>query len=442
MVDKQQSHLIFGTREFNVHTIRDTLSSAEDLKVDFVVVPLFHPRLRRDMTGTSGSREGPVTRSDRELDSKDWIANIVGEISGWIDCDNPDPTTQKSSEKAMRQEFAWASHLGLQALVFPMPCLRSPNFAAIIQQLCAASTYQQLWVKIPLSVPLDFRNSRLNLNHVTDGWEVWDSLRHLAGHNDRLFCCLELSDDLPDDLSELKRWAAEPLKAIIIPTRIFLENKKGYPVLSKQHQAALSLLLQFKMHVIFSGKPKMQGSLTPYIQYIQHLRSRDVSLLTEGERFTFCYKDTLQSPLQPLMDNLESQTYETFERDPVKYERYEAAIVGALTDFSIASRSTGTSCPAEVVVTVVGAGRGPLVAAALSASDTTGVRIRVYAVEKNKNAIITLRNRVLTELWTNVTVIAGERRGVPRVASNMPAVPSCNCLHDISTFVRPITVRT
>ena len=24
------------------------------------------------------------------------------------------------------------------------------------------------------------------------------------------------------------------------------------------------------------------------------------------------------------MDNLESQTYETFERDPVKYERYEA----------------------------------------------------------------------------------------------------------------------
>ena len=42
-----------------------------------------------------------------------------------------------------------------------------------------------------------------------------------------------------------------------------------------------------------------------------------------GEKFTSAYKDTLQSPLQPLMDNLESQTYETFERDPVKYERYE-----------------------------------------------------------------------------------------------------------------------
>ena len=26
---------------------------------------------------------------------------------------------------------------------------------------------------------------------------------------------------------------------------------------------------------------------------------------------------------QPLMDNLESQTYEIFERDPVKYSQYQ-----------------------------------------------------------------------------------------------------------------------
>ena len=413
MVDKQQSHLIFGKREHDILNIRSTLSSAEELKVDFVVIPLFHPRLRRDLSGISNSREGPITMSDRELDSKTWISNVVGEISGWIDCDNPDPTIQKTSERALRQEFAWAAHLGLQALVFQMPCLRSPNFASILQHLCATASYQQLWVKIPLILPLDFRNSRLNLTEITDGWEVWDSLRHLAGHHDRLFCCLELSEDLPDDITELKRWAAEPLKAILLPTRIFLENKKGYPVLSKQHQAALSILLQFKMHVIFSGRPKMHGSLTPYIQYVQHLRSRDVSQLTEGERFTFSYKDTLQSPLQPLMDNLESQTYETFERDPVKYERYEAAIIGALSELSKLSRTgSGDESPTnehtELVVTVVGAGRGPLVAAALSASKKTGVPIRVYAVEKNKNAVITLRNRVITELWTNVKVIAGE----------------------------------
>lgn len=44
----------------------------------------------------------------------------------------------------------------------------------------------------------------------------------------------------------------------------------------------------------------------------------------------FFFQDYLQAPLQPLMDNLESQTYEAFEKDPVKYSQYEKAIVRAL----------------------------------------------------------------------------------------------------------------
>ena len=32
------------------------------------------------------------------------------------------------------------------------------------------------------------------------------------------------------------------------------------------------------------------------------------------------------------MDNLESQTYEVFEKDPVKYTQYQRAIYEALTD--------------------------------------------------------------------------------------------------------------
>ena len=44
------------------------------------------------------------------------------------------------------------------------------------------------------------------------------------------------------------------------------------------------------------------------------------------------YEDYLQCPLQPLMDNLESQTYEVFEKDPIKYQEYERAMYDALTD--------------------------------------------------------------------------------------------------------------
>ncbi len=37
-----------------------------------------------------------------------------------------------------------------------------------------------------------------------------------------------------------------------------------------------------------------------------------------------------QIPLQPLKDNLESATYEVFEKDPVKYVQYENAVCGAI----------------------------------------------------------------------------------------------------------------
>ena len=41
---------------------------------------------------------------------------------------------------------------------------------------------------------------------------------------------------MPDD-DEVARWEAEPVKVLLFPTSAFLSNKKGFPVLSKRHQA-------------------------------------------------------------------------------------------------------------------------------------------------------------------------------------------------------------
>ena len=101
----------------------------------------------------------------------------------------------------------------------------------------------------------------------------------------------------------------------------------------------------------------------------------------------------MQAPLQPLQDNLESQTYETFERDTHKYLAYEEAVHAALLDrvpeSQVATRTT--------VLMVVGAGRGPLVRASLRAAERTGRRLRIFAVEKNPNAVVTLQNLVVSE---------------------------------------------
>lgn len=110
-------------------------------------------------------------------------------------------------------------------------------------------------------------------------------------------------------------------------------------------------------------------------------------LSIKAESFEYPYLDYLQSPLQPLRDNLESQTYETFERDPVKYAQYEEAIYQCLSDRVAAGKT-------RHVVMVVGAGRGPLVAASLKALRRANVdkaNYHMIAIEKNMNAVITLR---------------------------------------------------
>ena len=46
---------------------------------------------------------------------------------------------------------------------------------------------------------------------------------------------------------------------------------------------------------------------------------------------------------------------------------------------------------------VLGAGRGPLVDCSLQASKNAAFRVKIYAIEKNKNAVNTLRNRMFEE---------------------------------------------
>lgn len=66
-------------------------------------------------------------------------------------------------------------------------------------------------------------------------------------------------------------------------------------------------LYNHKIQVLIRGRAHHQSGYTPYLQYLEHLRSQ-LFPLSEEERFEAPYYDYLQAPLQPLMDNLESQT--------------------------------------------------------------------------------------------------------------------------------------
>ena len=71
----------------------------------------------------------------------------------------------------------------------------------------------------------------------------------------------------------------------------------------------------------------IHASATPssYQEYIRYI-NRNLPEMNDVDRFAAGYHDYLQAPLQPLMDNLDNSMYETFERDPIKYQQYEKVI--------------------------------------------------------------------------------------------------------------------
>ncbi len=147
---------------------------------------------------------------------------------------------------------------------------------------------------------------------------------------------------------------------------------------------------------------------TAHLSYMRNLQSRQ-PILNPIDRFGSGYQDFLQAPLQPLTVNLESVTYEVFEKDPVKYAWYERAIASALSDWQ-SQRKPSSSPDGRIVVAVVGAGRGPLVTRALNASESTGVPIDVWALEKNPNAYVLLQ-RHNTTIWSGrVNLVKSDMR--------------------------------
>ncbi|WMV40396.1 hypothetical protein MTR67_033781 [Solanum verrucosum] len=86
---------------------------------------------------------------------------------------------------------------------------------------------------------------------------------------------------------------------------------------------------------------------------------------------------------------------------------YQRAVAKALVD-RVPDEKASTI---TTVLMVVGAGRGPLVRASLQAAEETGRKLKVYAVEKNPNAIVTLHSLLKIEGWEKlVTIVSSDMR--------------------------------
>ena len=231
-----------------------------------------------------------------------------------------------------------------------------------------------------------------------------------------------IGEDLPSWEHFNLRWIGEKIHSIQLDTRIFINNAKGFPVLSKKHQELVRALMRYQVRIILRTRHP-NDSVEHHYVYLTHLfKTHDK--LDEEERIEVTYRNYLQSPLQPLADNLESATYEVFENDRIKYDLYEEALFKAYLDRKKNGRFLQTKAgpsgdvamaedDSEIVVMYFGAGRGPLIRKALKAAERAQVKVKVIALDKNPNAIVTLRNMIVDErLEDRVTLFAGDMRSI------------------------------
>ncbi|XP_073223968.1 protein arginine N-methyltransferase 1.5-like isoform X1 [Cicer arietinum] len=393
---------------------------------DFVVAPLMSPTYRPSLMQQFGSISVelrlPFTKSDLNPSAKIWNTKVIGKISEWIDLDSPDQTLRKDSETVLKQEIDKAAYLSLQACLLPTPKRNTcANYARCVNQYLQLKglDQMQLWLRIPLGKPDD--NSSAIFRTPADCWKIWNSFRLLCDHHSNLLVTLDNLNALPADNS-LNSWYGEPVSAFIIHTDCFFttgddENVKH---LSKNLQKSITYFLDHSTQIIISedrvnykemeeycfdtcsvaGTDHRIHRLHPYMDCVRSLYQQ-LDPLSERERSLFAFRDDLQPTVQPFKDTLEYVAYQNSDDDEKKFTKYKRAICQALLDRVPDEKASEIT----TVLVVIGAGRGPLVRTLLKAAEVTGRKLKVYAVERNLNALSYLHKECNLNKWNDIVTL-------------------------------------
>lgn len=375
----------FGFDFLTDTNIKQCMDSVKEWELTFACLPMTSLKLKTN----SKPLDLSTTVMNHEFSQK-WCHCIVAKTSQPINVDSPVEITRLENQKSFIDDISWANFLNVYSIMFELPLQGElVNLVRLldnqIDSYINSAVLIQFWIMVPVLSPK------------VDTWQKWTSFISSVRNVNRMKLALEIGPELPN-VEELNRWLGEPVGALIINTRIFLTNKKGFPVLPKAHQEFVKKMFNIGCQIVISGP----SGIKQHFNYLGYLYENTTSLTPYCSDFISGYEDYLQTPLQPLKHNLQSSVYEAFEQDPVKYFEYQRAISKALAD----KFEHGE----PVVVYVVGAGRGPLVDATLEAAKDSNIEVKVCAVEKNENALPTLmiKNK---EKWENrVTIINKDMR--------------------------------
>ncbi|KAJ5077211.1 protein arginine n-methyltransferase 5 [Anaeramoeba ignava] len=351
---------------------------------------------------------GPISRSGLLLKTTKWVSQVTGEISPFLDKFQRE-TKEKNIEKnqeifdnllfeqeiIFQNEMNWAKYLGIYYILLPTPIFVGDEWRVINMNYARmiSNSITKINCDCSIQIPLVENLGNETKTDENRAYSTWCLIRDACNSNPHLSVALELTGSRVSE-SFIEKWMIEPVKYLVLPFGIFSKNKKSKPFLKKELEEIVLKFMVHNTHLIIKignndvrnlDKKLIEEEALNRFHYLQYLTTK-LPTLSRDEKIDLEYSNDLQLPLQPLMDNLESEIYEVFEEDTTKYSQYEEAIYQALLDFK-------SQVDKVFVIMVVGAGRGPLVQNAINASQRASCKTSIYAIEKNPQAVITLQNR-------------------------------------------------
>lgn len=322
------------------------------------------------------------------------------------------------------EEADWAAHLSLPAIVFDMNHLKSESLINFCRFL---------------SILLHKHSTKIWLLCELHHYSLCLKIFQFCNFHEQLFVTLYLPEDIPLSESDNEtvirfsvffKWFGLKLKALYLKTSIFTSNRNGYPILSFSHQKLiLNLLSKYDdLKLIITEVCDHNEGISVFKEYLDRLLSK-LNEESTYTKFTKDYRDVLQKPLQPLQDDLKNEMYETFEKDPVKYEKYQQAIEKAMI-FKLKERQKNDDddYKKKIKIMVVGCGRAPLVKNVIAVCQKLEISsniVEIYALDKNINAIRTtqqikktfsklennsVQGRIKANLWQNLKILHSDMR--------------------------------
>lgn len=280
---------------------------------------------------------------DTDLPSSVWASNVAVMVR-----------TEESSGTEIDATLRLLDHYGVNSVIVEMPEGDDPEIPCI-RMMCSM-------FRTDMKMLLAIRNNSF--------WPPYELGTELGPHT-------QLAMILDDDDGQGSRFYFERCLVMGVGMIIISSPVTG------NNRAFLEKLLAHNIPVLITGSEAEEiEELYAWLLAVRNALPKSDPM----QAILDSYNNVLQTPLQPLRDNLSSATYDVFEQDPVKYDKYQEAMQLALKDLSANGKA--------LRIGILGAGRGPLVDRLLLALESLSlIPEKIFVVDKSPNAYMTLLRR-------------------------------------------------